>query len=237
MLLLFLKCRACQGTITALCGKLSGSITHLTPCLKTHMGSTSFAPSCKEALTAAFARKGLKYNLQPELQKACNTDVQRLCPGLGVGQGATKPNSAAAAAAVDKLQRLRSLQQTTGAANADSAETAAGAQDSADGSSSSSSKGSDELVCLSKHLSQLSPGCRQEVAAEVHRELMVYMPGLPLTAACDADATKMCDAGGRSMLLTNLVHVQLGRACKTIYFPLEKAYTARVCLIQHDSGM
>jgi hypothetical protein len=51
-------------------------------------------------------------------------------------------------------------------------------------------------VCLSKHLSQLSPGCRQEVAAEVHRELMVYMPGMTLTAACDGDAKKMCNAGG-----------------------------------------
>jgi hypothetical protein len=152
------------------------------------MGSTSFAPSCKEALTAAFARKGLKYNLQPELQKACNADVQRLCPGLGQ-----------AAATAAKLQRLRNLQQTTGVSTADTANAAdAEATDSTD-SSSSSSKGSDELVCLSKHLSELGPGCRQEVAAEVHRELMVYMPGLPLTAACDEDASKMCNAGGRCM--------------------------------------
>jgi hypothetical protein len=34
-------------------------------------------------------------------------------------------------------------------------------------------------------------------AAEVHREPMVYMPGLLLTAACDEDAKKMCNAGGR----------------------------------------
>jgi hypothetical protein len=25
----------------------------------------------------------------------------------------------------------------------------------------------------------------------------MYMPGLPLTAACDGDAKKMCNAGGR----------------------------------------
>ncbi|WIA37343.1 hypothetical protein OEZ86_014273 [Tetradesmus obliquus] len=86
---------ACQSTITSLCGKLSSSITQLLPCLKTHMASPSFAPSCKEALTAALSRKGRK----------------------------------------------------------------------------------------------------QEVAAEVHRELMVYVPGMPLTAACDGDAKQMCAAG------------------------------------------
>jgi hypothetical protein len=190
-------CRACQSTITSLCGKLSGSITQLIPCLKTHMSSTSFAPECKETLTAAFARKGLNYNLQPELQKACNADVQRLCPGLGQAAAKSDPT---AAAAVAKLQRLRNLQQTTGAAAADAADAAAAeATDSTDGSSSS--KGSEELVCLSKHLSELGPGCRQEVAAEVHRELTVYMPGLPLTAACDGDAKKMCNAGGCGMTL------------------------------------
>jgi hypothetical protein len=163
------------------------------------MSSASFAPSCKEALTAAFARKGLKYSLQPELQKACNADVQRLCPGLG--QAAAGSDATEAAAAAEKLQRLRSLQQTTGAA---AVAAAAEATDITDGGSSSSSQGSDELVCLSKHLSELGPGCRQEVAAEVHRELMVYMPGLPLTAACDADAKKMCNAGGG-------MHVKLAR--------------------------
>jgi hypothetical protein len=151
------------------------------------MGSTSFSSSCKEALTSALARKGRKYNLQHELRQACNADVQRLCPGL------SQETQQADVAAAKTAHRQRSLQQQTGAAAGAAAEASS---DSSKSSGDASSTASDELVCLSKHLSELSPGCRQEVAAEVHRELMVYMPGMPLTAACDGDAKKMCNAGG-----------------------------------------
>ncbi|KAF6255138.1 hypothetical protein COO60DRAFT_1702966 [Scenedesmus sp. NREL 46B-D3] len=165
-----------------------GSITQLIPCLKTHMGGASFAPPCKEALTAALARKGLKYSLQPELRLACSADVTRLCAGTRQAADAGGAAAAAAAAAA-KLRRRRTLQQTTGAAAASAA---------AEGSASSGGGGDGgdgELLCLSQHLQELSPGCRQEAAAEVHRELLVYLPGMPLTAACDGDARQMCGAG------------------------------------------
>lgn len=49
---------------------------------------------------------------------------------------------------------------------------------------------------------------RWDVAAEVHRELMLYVPGMQFTAARDGDAKQMCDAGGWGSAAFNMV-VQL----------------------------
>eukprot|EP00775_Hariotina_reticulata_P013418 gene13418-13546_t len=154
----------CEQNIKSFCGSIHGSLKQLVPCLIKHMEDPTFAADCKKVLTEALARKAQKYHLLPSIKAACDADVKQRCNW-----------SAADVAADPHLARLAFY-------NA-----------SVKGDSKAWEEGQ-ELHCLSVHLGSLSHTCRQELAMEIHQQLLVYMPGMPLTAACDQDAKRLCDA-------------------------------------------
>ncbi|KAF8065837.1 wdr3 [Scenedesmus sp. PABB004] len=165
---------ACGPSISSLCGALSGrSIAQLAPCLARHAADDALPARCRVALAGALARRRQKITLQPALRKACGGDVSRLCRGPGAGGGARRARARAA----------RALQQRVGAV-----------QDDAGGGGGGGAADA-ELVCLAANPAALSAGCKAELAAEAHRQLLLYIPGSPVTAGCDADARKLCGAG------------------------------------------
>jgi hypothetical protein len=139
------------------------------------MGDLNFPEDCKKTLTEALARKAQKYHLLPSVKTACDGDVKQYC------------NQSAAAMASDPLLARLAFYNAPGGGD--------GQGDSQAAPTSNERKQDQELLCLSVHLGSLSNSCRQEMAMEIHQQLLVYMPGMPLTAACDEDAKKLCDAG------------------------------------------
>lgn len=146
------------------------------------MGDLNFPEDCKTALTEALARKAQKYHLLPSVKTACDGDVKQYC------------NQSAAAVASDPLLARLAFYNAPGGGD--------GQGDSQAAPTSNERKQDRELLCLSVNLGSLSNSCRQEMAMEIHQQLLVYMPGMPLTAACDEDAKKLCDAGEAQVVAT-----------------------------------